>query len=221
MRVSTPPSLGTSTPPASPPAIDATHETAWRGIESALIAAQLSEIAPDEACDRMCAALKTHLGIRCVLLDGHQMRSSSEDSPSHPASVRLLLGSVIDGNAATLVLTKDRDPNAPHDEASSPAALGFTRQELERLKGVFLLLLQIAYPIPRSVETLHHLRNRLAGLQANLELLEMILPRATAGSDAPKQDDEITSALDHALQVCREMATTIRGLSVTGASSTP
>jgi len=221
MRVSTPPSLSTSAP-ATSPALDATHETAWRGIESALIAAQLEEIAPDEACDRMCASLKTHLGIRCVLLDGHQMRSASDDLPSQSACVRLLLGSVIDGNAATLVLTKDRDPNAPYDsEASSPAALGVSRQELERLKRVFLLLLQIAYPIPRSVETLHHLRNRLAGLQANLELLEMILPRTSAGAGVPKQDDEITSALDHALQVCREMATTIRGLSATGASSTP
>jgi hypothetical protein len=175
-------------------------DAAWIEIERALVAASLSEITPGDACDRMCDAMAKHVGVRCVLIDGHH----SGNDPDHygGGDTRLLIGNTIDDNAATLVISS---PSSVLDHV-------LDRASLERLKRLFVLLLAVVHPIPRAVETIHTLRNRLAGVQANLELMEMMIPHPSELA-SQAQREEVTTALHHALRACREMATTLRDLS--------
>lgn len=166
-------------------------EQAWIDMERALVAASLSEIAPSDARDRMCAALSAHLGAECTLRTGHHPAGDDADA--------LLVGSSIEDTASTLLL---------------PRGAAIDAETRERLKRLFELLLQAAHPVRQGARTLHKLRNRLAGLQTNIEFVEMVISNTGAedlGADFPRADVE--TSLTHAITVCRDMAKTLRALS--------
>ncbi|MBX3216349.1 MAG: hypothetical protein KF850_30195 [Labilithrix sp.] len=164
-------------------------EAAWVALERALVAASLGEISPSDARDRMCATVSEHLaGARCTLVEGHL---DAED-----AGERILLGSSFDDNASTLTIGRGAslDPKA--------------RARLVRL---FELLLQVAHPVRRGARTFHELRNRLAGLQSNVELVELAIGDADLGPDFPR--DDVLTSLAHVSAVCRDMNERLRALS--------
>jgi hypothetical protein len=173
-----------ATPPAEPRSADLV--AMWVDVERALVATSIAEIDPGEACDRMCGALLQHLGVRCVLLDGHQ---GGATETVDERSMRFLLGNTVDGNAATLLLTK-----------SEGLADTLDAETLARLRRLFLMLVQIAIPVPKVGQAIHRLRNVLAGLQTNLEIVEMLLPPNGEGGE------DMNIALNHALGACREFA---------------
>ena len=166
-------------------------EQAWLAIERAIVAASLAEIDPGEAGDRMCAAVSEHLGAGCSLVEGHLAGGDTGE-------LRLLLGSAADDSAATLVVS----PSQPLE-----------RDVVERLEKLFGLLNAIRHPIPKGAKALHQLRNRLAGVQANIEFVEMVVNDVAAGPLPFAQRDDVVKALGHASTSCREMSSTLRSLS--------
>lgn len=166
-------------------------EQTWIDMERALVAASLCEITPSDARDRMCAALSAHLGASCSLRQGHHSAGDDEEA--------LLIGSSVEDTASTLFVPR----NAALDSATR-----------ERLKRLFELLLQAAHPIRHGARTLHKLRNRLAGLQTNVEFVEMVISSSEEGElgpDFPRAD--VNTSLTHAITVCRDMAKALRALS--------
>jgi hypothetical protein len=166
------------------------EESTWIGLERAVVAASLGEITPIEASDRMCAALSADLGVvASCSLGGAPLPPS--------ASVRLEVGTMPDGAAILLDL---------------PGHLGV--DDRDRIKKLFELVVQLAHPFSKAAQGLHQLRNRLAGLLANVEYVEMTMTDAEDGTDeSPEQRDDIITALNHAAASCREMGKALRGLS--------
>jgi hypothetical protein len=163
--------------------------------ERALVAALLGEATPREAADRMCAAFSRLPGVTCALLDGHQprRRAAADDGTVH-----LFLGDTTDETARTLVITQ---------------ADALPAETLDRAKRLFERLVDIAYPIRRGGRAIHQLNNGLAGLAANIELMELLVADAASGSLDEPQRQELSTAIAYALESCRALKATIRTLS--------
>jgi len=63
----------------------------------------------------------------------------------------------------------------------------------------------------RELELLHRMRNRLAGVLNNVELVEMLL-RDAGGTLTPAQRDDMLAALGYARTSGRELAELLREL---------
>lgn len=159
---------------------------AWGDLERAFVAALLNEISMTQATDRMKAALQERLGLASSLLNGHH---PVEDS----AGEHILIGSSPDGTAMTLVLSR---------------RAVFEGAQRERLRRLYEALIQASRPLHRSGPLLHQLRNRLTGLQANVEFAELMTSDAQAVEPTP-QREEILTALKHAMNACAELSKTL------------
>lgn len=126
----------------------------------------------------MASAIRTHLGVAATIVDGHQRVDAA-----------ILLGNAVDATDKTLILA---------------SASVFDDAERARFKRLYDALMQAAHPLSRSAALLHNLRNRLAGLQANVEFAEMIVTEAS-----PSPNDDLLVALKHAMTACREMTSTL------------
>lgn len=167
--------------PASP------LDRAWIELERTLVSALLVEIEPREAIERMKRALEKHLGLGSTLLVGHH-------PPGADDCERILIGNRVDDTAMTLVISR-------RDVLDS--------EQAKRLKRIYELLVQIVNPIPRGAHMLHQLRNRLAGLQANIEFVELVAREAQA--EAPSlQNDEVLTSLSLSMNACREISKMLR-----------
>lgn len=156
---------------------------AWGEIERAFVAAMLNEIKMPQATDRMKVALQKHLGLASSLLNGHH---PAEDT----AGEHILIGSIPDGTAMTLVLSR---------------RAVFEAGQKERLKRLYEAMIEASHPLLRSGALLHRLRNRLTGLQANVEFAELMTVDAQAAEPTP-QREEVLTALKHAMTACADLS---------------
>lgn len=162
-------------------------EPFWTDIERAFVAAVLGETHPLEALERARARVAEHFG-GCALVEGHA---------TGPDALAIPLGSPADGNARTL---------------SFPASATLSAFARERLGKLFERLIELAHPVPKGSKALHQLRNRLAGIQTNIEFVEIVLTDA----DNPIEDrTDLVAAVGHAAAACRDIAAMIRGLAIT------
>lgn len=159
---------------------------AWSDLERALVCAVLGEITVPEATERMKAALGKHLGVASSLLNGHH--SLEATSGEH-----VLIGNVPDGTAMTLVLSRKAV---------------FEGEQMARLRRLYEALIQTSHPLQRSATLLHTLRNRLTGLQANVEFAELMTADTQELEPSP-QRDEILVALRHAMSACDDISKTL------------
>lgn len=177
------------------PGADATErEGTWIALERLYVSAALGERPAAEAVARMCALVEEAFGTRCVLVDA----STEAEPPDGWPTLRLGLDA--DGTAGALAL-----------EEPGRIPEGFA----PRLGRLFSLLLDVANPIPRGARALHKLRNRLAGVQTNVEFVEMILTETTDGVPPAEQREDVMTALAYASGACREMGKALRELSGT------
>lgn len=168
-------------------------------LERALVAAILGETSPAEAANRMCAALARLPGVTCTLLEGHEPRSpqAPDDGTAH-----LLFGTAAHDTARTLVIT--------HGGGYEPSVLDPAM--LERTKRIFERVLELPHPSRQRERAIHEVNNRLAGLAANLELMELLIAEIdTSPSDEPRRR-ELATAAGYALASCRALHTAIRAL---------
>lgn len=159
---------------------------AWVDLERAFVTVVLNEGTMGQAIDRMKEALQKHLGLASSLLKGHH---PVEDSVGE----HILIGNVPDGTAMTLVLSQ---------------RAVFAGGQKERLKRLYEALIQASHPLHRSGPLLHQLRNRLTGLQANVEFAELMTSDAQAADPTP-QREEVLTALKHAMTACGELSKTV------------
>lgn len=162
--------------------------------ERALVAVLLGEVPPREGAERMCAAVSRVAGVSCTLLEGHPPRGRDSAGAD---TAHLFLGDTTDETARTLVITRI-DLLGP--------------ETLDRVKRLFERLIDIAYPIRRGGRTIHQLSNGLAGLMANIELMELLVDDAAHGHLEDAQRQELSTAIAYALESCRSLRTAIRNL---------
>ena len=162
--------------------------------ERALVAALLGETTPCEAAERMCAALSREPGVTWSLREGHD---SSERGAPDDSTMRVPLGTSLDGTSCTLVIT---------GAASLDPAM---RKRATRL---FERLIEIAFPMRSAGKTLHQLNNGVAALLANLEFIELLVEDARSEPLDERQRDELSTAVAHGLDSCRNMRTLLRTL---------
>ena len=100
-------------------------------------------------------------------------------------------------------------------ERGTPAQELFSAdaETLDRARRLFERLVDVAYPIRRGGRTIHQLNNGLAGLAANIELMELLVADAASGLLDEPQRQELSTAIAFALEACSALKTTIRALS--------
>jgi hypothetical protein len=162
----------------------------WSDLEHVLARAVLGELRPKDALDEMLASLSKDVGGRCEMLAEHVVIAS-------PQKFTFQYGSTDDPSAMTIVLAGDRVRET-------------STVERDRLKAMFRVVHELAYPFPRGAKSVHQLRNRLTGVLTNLELLEMFVDQEEGLR--PEQLPELQVSIRHALTSCREMADIVRNL---------
>lgn len=162
-------------------------------LERALVLAVIGDITPRQAKDRMLATLSHMLRGPCEIVPGHVQGASGSASEE----IAFQFGSLDDPSATTVVL-------------SGEGIKDLSVEDRDRLKKIFLVLHELAYPIPRGAKAVHQLRNRLTGVLTNIELIEMYVEQES-GIRAD-QAHELQISARHALASCREMADIVRNL---------
>ncbi|HVH45722.1 MAG TPA: hypothetical protein VM925_25385 [Labilithrix sp.] len=165
----------------------ASLEAIWTEIDRVFVTAALGEVPARDAIERIRGVLAGTFG-RCTIASGH-------DASGDEHAVELRIGNTADDSASTVILSRSE---------------ALDQRAVERLQRLFERLLEMAHPVPKGSKILHQLRNRLAGVQANIEFVEMVFSEAEG--PVPEEREEIVKALGFAVRACREIATTLRTL---------
>lgn len=166
------------------------HQTLWATVALGWLDASLRRVSPDEALRAIARAVETELGVTCVVSDGRGEVLAASSAASSSA-IRVAV---------------DLDDSLGRARGQVTFGGLVEQADGQRLAAVFSRLVQLR----ESGSTPHRLRNVLAALLMNAELVESILAEADPAVPlmshaTPEERDAVLHGIRYSADAAREL----------------